>query len=176
MTSSSAAAACLANRLVSESIRFVVTREGVGDTTRLYWRNAAILVGGGAAVLGLLALVLGERLAGIVLMILAIVTFAQWRFPIVDMWLAGRGMLVGSACEVWPDEEGLRWVQARPGTFETRGLIDWSRISGLRADDRAVIVMSGRSPVLSIPKAAVAPRESLAVFVTQIKRRIASAS
>jgi hypothetical protein len=161
---------------VSESIRFVVTREGVGDTTRLYWRNAALWVGGGVAVLGVSVWMLYEHSGGIVLVILAAVALLNWRFPILDMWLAGRGLVVGSECEVWPDEAGLRWVQKRAGVFETSGLIDWSRITGLREDDRALIVMSGRSPVMSIPKRAVVPLESLAAFVAEIQRRIASPS
>jgi len=121
---------------------------------------------------GLLLWVLGNT-GGFVLIVIGILFFAEWRFPVFDRWLDRGRMVVGSECEVWLDASGAHWRQSRGGAFETTGQIDWSRISGLREDDRGILVMDGRVARIGIPKTAFASAEALADFRAEVRQRIA---
>ena len=151
----------------------MVTLEGFRDTRRLAQRQLVLWAGSGVVALGLLIWFAVGHLGGVVVVASGIVILLEWQFPIFDKWFDRRRLFLGSECEVWPEEVGLRFIQKGAGTVEMNGTIDWSRISGLREDDRAVLVMDGRTPVVAIPKATVMPPESLAPFIAAIRQRIA---
>jgi hypothetical protein len=156
---------------VTGPIRFTVTLEGVRDARRLQQRNLVLSGGTGLVAVGLLLFVLGNS-GGVVLVAIGILVVVEWQFPIFDRWFDRGRLIVGSVCDLWLDETALHWRQTRPGAFETTGQIDWSRISGLREDDRGILVMDGRVARIGIPKDAFASAESLADFRAEVHRRI----
>ena len=153
-------------------IRFTVTLEGIRDARRLQQRYFVLWGGTGLVAVGLLLWVLGNP-GGVFLVVLGVFLFVEWRFPIFDRWFDRRRLIVGSECEVWLDESAIHWRQTRSGAFETTGQIDWSRISGLREDDRAILVMDGRVPRIGIPKTAFGSAEALGEFRAEMRQRIA---
>ena len=156
-------------------IRFTVTLEGIRDARRLQQRNLVLWGGMGVVVVGLLLWVLGNS-GGVVLVVIGILVFLEWQFPIFDRWFDRGRLIVGSLCEVWLDESAIHWHQTRNGAFETTGQIDWSRISGLREDDRGIQVMDGRVARIGIPKAAFGSAEALAEFRAEVRHRTAKRS
>ena len=157
---------------VNGSIRFPVTLDGIRDTRQLQQRRVVAMAAPGVAVTGVIVWLLGYP-GGIVLVALGALIALEWRFPIFDAWFDRRRLIVGSDCELWLDESGLRYHQAREGTFETSGQVDWSRISGLMENDRAMLVMGGRAVLVAIPKAHVDSAEQLAAFRDEVRRTIA---
>ena len=153
-------------------IRFTVTLEGIRDARRLQQRNLVLWGGTGVVSVGLLLFVLGNP-GGVVLVVLGILVLVEWQFPIFDRWFDRGRLIVGSVCELWLDESALHWRQTRHGAFETTGQIDWSRISGLREDDRGILVMDGRVARIGIPKDAFASAESLAGFRAEVRQHTA---
>jgi hypothetical protein len=157
---------------VTEPVRFIVTLEGIRDSRRLQQRNFVRLAGGGLIAVGVgLWLVTGHP-AAIAAVVFATLIFLEWRFPVFDSWFDRHRLVLGSECEVWADESGIRYRQGATGTFESSGVIDWSRISEVREDDRALLVMDGRQTLVAIPKGAVSAPESLARFAAEIRGRI----
>jgi hypothetical protein len=157
---------------VTGPIRFTVTVEGIRDARRLQQRNLVLWGGTGVVAAGLLLLVLGNS-GGVVLVVIGILVLVEWQFPIFDRWFDRGRLSVGSVCELWLDESALHWRQTRVGAFETTGQIDWSRISGLREDNRGMLVMDGRVARIGIPKAAFTSAESLAEFRAEVHQRTA---
>ena len=155
------------------SVRFPVTLDGIRDTRQLQQRGIVAIAASGLAAAGLIVWVLLHSPLGIFFVVLGAWILVEWRFPIVDRWFDRRRLVTGSDCEVWLDESGVRWHQAREGTFDTTGHFDWSRISGLKESDRAMLVMGGRSVLIAIPKRHVDSVEQLAAFRDEILRTIA---
>jgi hypothetical protein len=156
---------------VNRSIRFPVTLDGIRDTRQLQQRRVVAIAAPGVAVTGLIAWLFGYS-GGIVLIALGALIALEWRFPIFDTWFDRRRLIVGSECEVWLDGSGLRWHQASEGKFDTSGHVDWSRISGLVENHRAMLVMGGRQVLVAIPKAHVEYAEQLAAFRDEVRRTI----
>ena len=152
-------------------IRFTVTLEGIRDARRLQQRDVVLWAGTGIVAIGSLLWGLGES-GGVVLIVIGILIFVEWRFPVFDRWFDRGRLIVGSACEVWLDESAIHWRQGRDGAFDTTGQIDWSRISGLREDDRGILVMDGRIARIGIPKEAFVSAASLAEFRAEVRQRI----
>ena len=157
---------------MTEPIRFVVTLDDIRDARRLRQRNAVLLGTTGLIALGLVLWLSGNS-GGVVLAAIGVLFLLEWRFPIFDRWFDRRRLVVGSTCDVWLDEAALHWRQGGSGAFEMSGQFDWSRISGLREDDRAILVMDGRAPRMGIPKTAFTSAESLAEFRAELRRHIA---
>jgi hypothetical protein len=159
-------------RSVAEPIRFTVTSVGIRDTRRLQQRHLISWAVPGLAAAGLV-LVLSGNSGGLVLVAIGVLMFLEWRYPIFDRWFDRRRLILGSECEVWLDESGLRFHQAGGEAFDVSGQFNWSRISGLLEDDRAVLVVDGRVGRIGIPKEAFASAESLAAFRAEIHQRVA---
>jgi hypothetical protein len=158
---------------VDGSIRFPVTLDGIRDTTRLQQRRVVAIAAAGFGAAGLIVWLLLSHPVGIFFIALGALVLVDWRLQILDRWFDRRRLIVGSDCEIWLDESGLRWHQARDGTFDSSGHLDWSRISGLRESNRAILVMSGRAVLVAIPKAHVDSAAQLAAFRDEILRTIA---
>jgi hypothetical protein len=156
---------------VTASIRFLVTLDGIRDTRQLQQRRLVAVVVPGFVLAGAALWVLGQQ-GGIALILVGAFLLMEWRFPIFDRWFDRRRLVVGSACEVWLDDSGLRWHQRRDETFDTTGHIDWSRITGLLENDRVLLVMHGRVALVGIPKTHVNSIDQLAAFRDEIRLRI----
>src|SRR5436309_7191502 len=159
-------------RVVVGPIRFVVTLDGVRDARRLQQRQLVIWTGTGLVAVGLLAWWLTRNPGGVFLIVLGLLTFIEWRYPIFDKWFDRRRLTVGSECEVWLEESAVHWRQGRAGAFDVTGQLDWSRVTGIREDDRAILVMDGRVARIGIPKSAFTSAESLARFRDEIRQRM----
>ena len=73
---------------------------------------------------------------------------------------------------MWLEESAVHWRQGRAGAFDVTGQLDWSRVTGIREDDRAILVMDGRVARIGIPKSAFTSAESLARFRDEIRQRM----
>lgn len=153
------------------SIRFLVTLDGVRDTRQLQQRRLVAVVVPGFVIAGTILWLWGQQ-GGIALILIGAFLLVEWRFPIFDRWFDRRRLAVGSECEVWLDDSGLRWHQRREQAFDTSGHVDWSRISGLLENDRVLLVMNGRSALVGIPKRYVDSVANLATFRDEVRQRI----
>src|SRR5207247_10936952 len=114
---------------------------------------------------GLLLWVLFGNPAGILFVAIAAFTLLEWRFPIFDHWFDRRRLVVGSSCEMWLDESGLRYHQTgSEGAFETTGHVGWSAMTAVREDDQILLVVGGRAARAGIPKRAFGSSEALAAL------------
>jgi hypothetical protein len=156
---------------VSEPIRFTVTLEGIRDARRLQQRYLVLWGGSGAIALGFLLWWVTGNPGGLFLVAIGVWIFVEWPFAPFDRWFDRGKVTVGSECEVWLDDAALHWRQFRDGAFQVAGQYDWSQITGVREDGRAILVMDGRVPRVGIPKSAFASAESLAEFRTEIRGR-----
>lgn len=160
--------------MVVEPLAFTVTLEDVRDSRRVQQRELVMLAGSALIGIGLLVWWLAGNPGGVILAVLGVLMFLEWQWPIFDRWFDRRRLSVGSTCEVWLDETGIRWRQGRAGAFETTGQLDWSYVTGIREDGRALVVMDGRAPRVGIPKSAFKSPESLTAFRNEIRQRMAS--
>lgn len=91
----------------------------------------------------------------------------EWRLPIIDRWLIRQraARRIGAVCEVWIDRGGIAYRQTG-----LDGHIDWAAITGIKEDDRSLIVRQGGIALMAIPKRAFASPEHAAQFVADIRR------
>jgi hypothetical protein len=159
---------------VTDRLRFTINLDDIRDARRLQQRNVALVFGSAFVVVGSLIWLVSGSWSALALALIGIFVLAEWRFPIFDRWFDRRRLVLGSECEMWLDESGLNFRQTGTArTFEMSGQVDWSRISGLREDSRALLVMDGRVVRAGIPKRAFTSSDALAEFRDEIARRVA---
>ena len=153
-------------------VRFPVTLDGIRDTRQLRQRRLVLLASAGLTAIGLVVWLFGNPV-GVVFVAIGVFLILEWRFPVFDAWFDRRRLVVGSVCEVWLDDTGIRWQQGRDGVFSTAGHVDWSQISGVVENDRVSLIMGGRAALVGIPKRHVESAELLASFLVELRRTIA---
>ena len=159
---------------MTDRVRFSINLDDIRDARRLQQRNVALVSGSAFLVVGSVIWLVSASWSALALAVIGIVVLAEWRFPIFDRWFDRRKLILGSECEMWLDESGLNFRQTgNAGAFEMSGHVDWSRISGIREDGRALLVMDGRVVRAGIPKRAFTSSDALAEFRDEIARRVA---
>jgi hypothetical protein len=154
------------------SIRFEITPSFIDEAFRLHqstviagYRVLAVLIAAAGVVLavaGMQPIGVGLAFAGVLLLL------TTWARPL-DRWLYSRGNrgLVGTTCQYDFDDQGIQYATAL-GT----GLLPWSSLTEIRANERVIVFRRDRYMAASAPTSAFASRAECTDFLVSARARL----
>jgi hypothetical protein len=156
-------------------VRYTVTVDGLVDAARLAQsgtRNRILLLAAAAAVIGLVFLVLAPTGSGLLLVLFGIAMTLLLVIRAPERWFVRRraGAVVGTPVLLVVDGEGIE-----AATPAATGRLAWSGLTEVRADERAVVFLSGRVLASWAPADALGSPERREAIVAFARARIAAA-
>jgi hypothetical protein len=137
-------------------VAFNITPDDLVDASRAYNQNIqrnAVIVGGVIAVLGAVVWLLFENLIGPVLAVFGLLAVVSGKVRFVDKWLILRATAhrVGKRSEFRLDDAGIHFTEEGVSAS-----YDWSMVTEIREDERAILILHGPQGIAGIPKRAFA--------------------
>ena len=125
-------------------ISYTVSVDSLVDAARLAHsgtRNRILLLAAAAAVVGLAFLVLAPTGSGLVLVFFGVAMTLLLVLRAPERWFVGRraGSVIGTPVRFVVDDDGIEAM-----TPAATGRLAWSGLTDVRADERAVVFVSGR--------------------------------
>jgi hypothetical protein len=156
-------------------VRYTVTVDGLVDAARLAQsgtRNRILLLAAAAAVIGLVFLVLAPTGSGLLLVLFGIVMTLLLIVRAPERWFVSRraGAVIGTPVRFVVDADGIE--ATTPGAS---GRLGWSALTDVRADERAVVFLSGRLLASWAPADALGAPERREAIIAFARARIAEA-
>lgn len=155
-------------------VRYTVSVDGLVDAARLAHsgtRNRILILAAAAALIGLVLLVLSPTGSGLMLVFFGVVMTLLIVLRAPERWFVGRraGAVIGTPVGLVVGVDGIE--ATTPGAS---GRLAWSGLTEVRADERAVVFLSGRLLASWAPADALGTRERREAIVAFARARIAA--
>ena len=154
-------------------VRFEITPGSIEAAFRLHQATLILryrIVAAVLAIVGVGLVLVGQHTFGVALCVFGVLMLGATWARFVDRWIYGRGArgLVGEMCEYDADEEGIHYSHALG-----MGLLPWSSLTEVRANDQAIVLRRDRYMAASLPTSAFESPAECSSFLAFARSRVA---